>query len=201
MMVVVGVTGGIASGKSLVSDWFKKLHIKVLDADRIYKKLIQSNASLYRDIIDAFSLEENPNKTIDFKVLGRIVFNDQEKLQILNAITHPYVIKEIEKHIEHYRHEDLPLLVLDVPLLFEANMAIYCDAIICVYADRETQISRLMKRGYLNREIAIQRIDSQMDLEEKKEKSDYVIDNSWSRDASYEQFRDILVKIKKKDRM
>jgi len=199
-MIVIGVTGGIASGKSLVSDWFKTSHIKVLDADRIYKRLMDTNRSLYQDVIKAFSLEESPSKKMDFKALGRIVFNNKEKMKELNAITHPYVIEEMVRLIEQYRQEKLSLLVLDVPLLFEAHMETYCDAIICVYTDRETQISRLMKRGHLDRQTAIQRIDSQMSLEEKKEKSDYVIDNSWSKDATYEQFRQVLAKVKSLDR-
>lgn len=195
-MIVIGVTGGIASGKSLVSDWFKQSHIKVLDADRIYKHLMQTNENLYKDVIQAFDLEENPSKTMDFKVLGRIVFNDLSKLKTLNAITHPYVIQAFERLIDEARQSHLDLLVLDVPLLFEAGMETMCQAVICVYADRESQIERLMKRGHLDRQTAIQRIDSQMSMEEKKDKADYVIDNSWSKDATYEQFREILVKLK-----
>lgn len=195
-MIVIGVTGGIASGKSLVSDWFKQSHIKVLDADRIYKHLMQTNENLYKDVIQAFDLEENPSKTMDFKALGRIVFNDLSKLKTLNAITHPYVIQAFERLIDEARQSHLDLLVLDVPLLFEAGMETMCQAVICVYADRESQIERLMKRGHLDRQTAIQRIDSQMSMEEKKDKADYVIDNSWSKDATYEQFREILVKLK-----
>ena len=178
-MKVIGVTGGVASGKTLISDWFEKAHIKVIDADKVYKRLTHTNKEMYQEIIDTFALTEKSNQELDFKSLAKIVFNDKEKLEILNSLTHPYVIKEIEAMIETYRVEDYPLVVLDVPLLFEAGMEKYCDEIICVYADRESQIERLMKRGHLDRKTAIQRIDSQMSLDEKKETSDYVIDNSW----------------------
>lgn len=195
-MKVIGVTGGVASGKTLISDWFEKAHIKVIDADKVYKRLTHTNKEMYQEIIDTFALTEKSNQELDFKSLAKIVFNDKEKLEILNSLTHPYVIKEIEAMIETYRVEDYPLVVLDVPLLFEAGMEKYCDEIICVYADRKSQIERLMKRGHLDRKTAIQRIDSQMSLDEKKEKSDYVIDNSWSRDHTYHQFIQILSKLK-----
>ncbi len=195
-MKVIGVTGGVASGKSLISGWFEKAHIDIIDADKVYKTLIQTNKKLYKEIIETFNLEENENQQLDFKSLAKIVFNNKDKLLLLNSIAHPYVIDEMVRMIENYRNNHHSLIVLDVPLLFEANMEKYCDQIVCVYADRETQIDRLMKRGHLDRSVAVQRIDSQMSIEEKKEKSDFVIDNSWSRDHSYQQFIQVLAKIK-----
>jgi dephospho-CoA kinase len=195
-MIVVGVTGGIASGKSLISDWFTKAHLSVIDADVVYKNLIKSNQNLYKDIVEAFDLPTNQTSTIDFKSLGKIVFRDKEKLKKLNAITHPYVINKVELMLEEYRDNEKDIVILDVPLLYEAKMESYCDYVVCVYTDRETQIDRLMKRGHLDRQTAIKRIDSQMSLEDKKTKSDFVIDNSWSKDHSYQQFVQVLAKIK-----
>lgn len=195
-MIVVGVTGGIASGKSLISDWFTKAHLSVIDADVVYKNLIKSNRNLYKDIVDAFDLPTNQSSSIDFKSLGKIVFRDKDKLSKLNAITHPYVINKVELMLEEYRNNEKDIVILDVPLLYEAKMESYCDYVVCVYTDKETQIDRLMKRGHLDRQTAINRIDSQMSLEEKKEKSDFVIDNSWSKDHSYQQFVQVLAKIK-----
>ncbi|MDA3931484.1 MAG: dephospho-CoA kinase [Tenericutes bacterium] len=195
-MKIIGLTGGIASGKTLISDWFEKVHIKVIDADKVYKALIKTDKELYQEIVKTFSLESKEDQSLDFKRLARIVFNDKEKLEALNQIAHPYVIKEMEHLIAYCREKEEDILVLDIPLLYEAKMEIYCDKIICVYLDKETQIDRLMKRGYLEREVAIQRIDAQMSLEEKKERADYVIDNSLSRDYSYNQFKHVLVKIK-----
>lgn len=198
-MKVIGLTGGIASGKSLVSDWFTKAHIKVIDADNVYKTLLKTNDNLYNEITDAFNLKKNNENRLNFKHLARIVFNDKDKLERLNNISHPYVINKVEQLIVKYKEESEKIIVLDVPLLFEANMEYLCDKIICVYIDRETQIERLMNRSNLEREVAIKRIDSQIDLEEKKAKADYVIDNSFSRDNSFLQFKQILANIKALD--
>ena len=158
--------------------------------------MIKSNQNLYKDIVEAFDLPTNQTSTIDFKSLGKIVFRDKEKLKKLNAITHPYVINKVELMLEEYRDNEKDIVILDVPLLYEAKMESYCDYVVCVYTDRETQIDRLMKRGHLDRQTAIKRIDSQMSLEDKKAKSDFIIDNSWSKDHSYQQFVQILAKIK-----
>lgn len=195
-MKVIGVTGGIASGKSLISDWFEKAQIKVIDADKVYRSLIKTHKKMLKEIITAFNLKQNANQPLDLKELGHIVFNSKKEMIKLNKITHPYVIEMMEEQIEDHRLNEESIIVLDVPLLFEAKMEKYCDSIICVYTDKETQIDRLRKRGHLTREAAIQRIDSQMSLEIKKEKSDYVIDNSYSKDHSYSQFTQILAKIK-----
>jgi len=198
-MKVIGLTGGIASGKSLVSDWFRKVHIKVIDADSVYKNLLKVDNNLYNEVTNAFKLEKNENNRLDFKLLARIVFNDKSKLESLNKITHPYVIKKIEEMISEYKQKGEDIIILAVPLLFEAKMEYLCDKIICVYLDCETQIERLMNRSNLDREVALKRIESQMDLNQKKAKADYVIDNSYSRDNSYLQFIRILAKIKALD--
>ncbi|MGM0495576.1 MAG: dephospho-CoA kinase [Bacillota bacterium] len=198
-MKVIGLTGGIASGKSLVSDWFRKVHIKVIDADSVYKNLLKVDNNLYNEVTNAFNLEKNENNRLDFKLLARIVFNDRSKLELLNKITHPYVIKKIEEMITEYKQKGEDIIILAVPLLFEAKMEYLCDKIICVYLDRETQIERLLNRSNLDREVALKRIESQMDLNQKKAKADYVIDNSYSRDNSYRQFIQILAKIKNLD--
>lgn len=193
-MKIIGVTGGIASGKSLISDWFKKAQIEVIDADHVYKRLVETNQALLDDIRTHFNLSLHDHH-FNFRALGRIVFNDKEKLKLLNKITHPYVKEEINRLIKMNLEAGEKHLVLDVPLLFEANMEDYCDSVICVYVDRETQIERLMQRGHLDHQTAIARIDSQMSLEEKKERSDFVIDNSLTKDYTYQQFRQILAKI------
>jgi dephospho-CoA kinase len=194
-MKVIGVTGGIASGKSLISDWFVKAQINVIDADKVYKTLMKNDQSLYEEVMNHFDLPASEDHKLDYRALGNIVFNDKKKLDELNRMTHPYVIKKTEEIIESHRQNNEKHLVLDIPLLFESKMDVYCDVVICVYVDKETQIERLMKRNLMDRKTAISRIDSQMDLEEKKEKSTFVIDNSLSKDHSYRQFRQILAKI------
>lgn len=193
-MKVIGVTGGIASGKSLISDWFSKSQIHVIDADKVYKSLMKHNQALYEEVVSHFNLKLKEDDNL-YKVLASIVFKDKEKLKELNAMTHPYVIRRIEEIIETHRRADEKHLVLDIPLLFEAKMDQYCDVIICVYVDKHTQIERLTKRNFMDRDKALERIASQMDLEEKKERSDFVIDNSFSKDHTYQQFRQVLAKI------
>jgi len=193
-MKIVGLTGGIASGKSLVSNWFSNLHIEVIDADKVYKSLIKTNHQMVDEIQGYFNLELTEHG-LDLKALATIVFNDQEKLKKLNQMTHPYVIHEIKQMIDQAKIRKVKMMILDVPLLFEAKMEHLCDVIICVYTDRETQIERLMNRGHLERDTAIQRIDAQMSLETKKELADYIIDNSGSKDESYHQFIQIYAKL------
>lgn len=193
-MKVIGVTGGIASGKSLISDWFLKSQIQVVDADKVYKSQMKDNQDLFNEVKSFFNLEVNDPNDL-YKQLRRIVFNDKEKLQALNQITHPYVIEKMDELIVKYRDQGEKYLVLDVPLLYEAKMEDICDVVICVYLDKESQIQRLMKRDRIDYGSALKRVESQMDLDIKKEKADFVIDNAYSKDHSYQQFRQILAQI------
>ncbi|MDY0317991.1 MAG: dephospho-CoA kinase [Candidatus Izemoplasmatales bacterium] len=189
-MIRIGLTGGIASGKSLVSSYFQELDIPILDADKIYKNLLKTNKLLYNEIKKTFNLED-----FTLKQLGEIVFDDQTKLKTLNKIAHPYVIRYFAEQLEKMAKTE-KFVVLDIPLLFEAKMESYCDVIICVYVDEIIQIERLMKRNNLTKEEALKRINSQMPLSEKCKISDYVIDNSQERDYTYQQFTEIFNKIK-----
>ncbi len=189
-MIRIGLTGGIASGKSLVSSYFQELDIPILDADKIYKNLLKTNKLLYNEIKKTFNLED-----FTLKQLGEIVFDDQTKLKTLNKIAHPYVIRYFAEQLKKMAKTE-KFVVLDIPLLFEAKMESYCDVIICVYVDEIIQIERLMKRNNLLKEEALKRINSQMPLSEKCKISDYVIDNSQERDYTYQQFTEIFNKIK-----
>lgn len=189
-MKVIGLTGGIASGKSLVSRFFEKENVVVLDADKIYKNLLKRNKIMYNEIKNAFSLTE-----LDLKTLSEIVFNDEEKLKVLNSIAHPYVKKVMLERIQRLKKTE-KLIVLDIPLLFEAKMENLCDKIICVYAEEKVQLERLLKRNDLSLDSALKRINSQMPLKEKCRLSDYIIDNSLDMDNTYRQFKIILSKIK-----
>ena len=189
-MIRIGLTGGIASGKSLVSSYFEEQNIPILDADKIYKNLLKTNKLLYNEIKKTFNLED-----FTFKHLGEIVFNDQNKLKTLNKIAHPYVIRYFSEQLKKMAKTE-EFVVLDIPLLFEAKMENYCDVIICVYVDEIIQIERLMKRNNLTKKEALKRIESQMPLSEKCKISDFVIDNSQDRDYTLQQFTRIFNKIK-----
>jgi dephospho-CoA kinase len=189
-MKVIGLTGGIASGKSLVSRFFEKENVVVLDADKIYKNLLKRNKIMYNEIKNAFSLTE-----LDLKTLSEIVFSNEEKLKVLNSIAHPYVKKVMIERIQRLKKTE-KLIVLDIPLLFETKMENLCDKIICVYAEEKVQLERLLKRNALSLDSALKRINSQMPLKEKCRLSDYIIDNSLDIDNTYRQFKIILSKIK-----
>jgi dephospho-CoA kinase len=186
----IGLTGGIASGKSLISQYFQDRDILILDADKIYKNLLKTNNLLYNELKKAFHLKE-----LDLQELAGIVFNDKEKLSLLNQIAHPYVIQAFSEQLKRLDKTE-EMVVLDIPLLYEAKMEPFCDQIICVYVDKETQITRLMERDNLTEEDALKRIESQMSLDEKCLKSDYVIDNSKDFDYTYKQFKEIYQKLR-----
>ncbi len=189
-MIKIGLTGGIASGKSLICELFLEKGIKVLDSDKIYKNLLKNNKILYNEIKDEFKVFD-----LDFKKLGDIVFNDTSKLKKLNQITHPYVLKEIEKQLDELKQKE-KIIVMDIPLLFEAKMESYCDTIICVYVDICVQKKRLIARNSLSEYDAIKRIESQMPLIDKCVKSDYVIDNSGTILNTVTQFQEIFERIR-----
>lgn len=193
MALIIGLTGSIASGKSTISLMFDDIHINVIDADKIAREVVYPNNKAYDDIVDYFGEEIlREDQTIDRKALGQIVFHDQKKLDVLNGFVHPRIRERmIEKRdllIEKGEH----VIVLDIPLLFENNLDVLVDRTIVVYVKEETQIERLKNREQFTREEAINRIQLQMPLEEKKLRADAVIDNNGSKYDSFKQLQDIL---------
>ncbi|NMC28065.1 MAG: dephospho-CoA kinase [Syntrophomonadaceae bacterium] len=179
-MKIIGLTGGIASGKSTVSKFLAELGAIIIDGDETAHRLMEPNQPIWEDVVNAFGREVlNPDSTIDRIKLGAIVFNDREKLQVLNQIAHPRILAEIQNELQHLRHtQPDSVLVLDIPLLFEGRMDRLCDQVWVVWVPREIQIERLMERNWLSREEAVKRIDSQMSLDAKARLADIVIDNS-----------------------
>ncbi|NLJ83303.1 MAG: dephospho-CoA kinase [Halanaerobiaceae bacterium] len=175
--MIIGLTGGIASGKSTVSNYLAELGAIIIDADKIAHEIMEKGKPAYWQVIEAFGrgiLAENGE--IDRSRLGKIVFNDPEQKKTLEEITHPQVIREMREKIEEYRAEN-KVIVLDIPLLFEAGLEFMVDEIWVVYVDRETQLQRLMARDGLSYQEANKRIQAQMSLEEKRELADFLIDN------------------------
>ncbi len=173
MKKVIGLTGGIASGKSFVSNYLIDLGYEVIDSDKISKELSNIGMSLYNAIVMKFGKNYlNEDNSLNRNKLGKLVFNDNESMKMLNEITHPLIIEEIIKRI---KKSDSNMIFLDIPLLFEAKLEYLCDKIVCVYVDKKTQIKRLMNRDNIDRKFALKKIDSQMSLTKKKNISDYVI--------------------------
>jgi dephospho-CoA kinase len=183
-MLVIGLTGGIVSGKTTVAQIFKELGAKVIDVDLIAREIVQPSKKAWEKIVKNFGkgiLKDN--QEIDRKKLGRIVFSDQVKLNLLNKITHPIIIEVIKKQLSQIRQQAKQdnkdvICIVDAPLLFEAHLAEMMDKTIVVYISEKKQIIRLQKRNGISKDEALKRIKSQIPLEEKIPLADYVIDNS-----------------------
>ena len=176
------MTGGISSGKSTVARLLEELGAAVIDGDEIAHRLMEPHQPTWEDIVAYFGPEIlNPDMTIDRIKLGSIVFDDPHQMQVLNRISRSRIIEKIKAEMQQIEQEQPQgILVLNIPLLYEAHMDELCDQVWVVWVSRETQIQRLMERNWLSREEAVQRIDSQMDLDEKARRADVVIDNSGS---------------------
>lgn len=170
---IIGLTGGIASGKSTVTKYLKSLHIPVIDSDFIVKNLWENKEEMVLKAEKEFGFQIQTDE--DKKKLAHLIFHDAEKRKILNDIVHPYVFEEIEKQKEIM--ERFPFVVVDMPLLIEADYMKHCDHIVLVYVDLETQIKRLIKRDDITRDEAIIKINSQMPIEDKKLYAHTILDN------------------------
>ncbi|WP_439426217.1 dephospho-CoA kinase [Oenococcus alcoholitolerans] len=178
-MIKVGITGGIGSGKTSVSNIFARLGFKVVDADKIAREIVLPGRWELEEIKNAFGLGVMNGSNLDRHKLGKIVFSDQQALRKLNEIIQPSIKQTIEMRGDFLQKEGLTnTLVYDIPLLFEHGYQDIFDFIILVYADEKTRIERIVKRDDISRQEAFNRISSQMPLDEKKKMSDIVIDNS-----------------------
>ncbi len=197
-MIIVGLTGGIASGKSLVAKIFKDLGAYAIDADRIVHELLEPGQEAWREVLAYFGGSiELPDKTIDRRTLGEIVFNDPEKRAWLNRCLHPKVFAVYTARVRHLheRHPDA-VVVFDAALLIETGFQNKMDKVVVVYADEDQQLKRLMEREHFTREQALLRIRSQMPLAEKRELADYVIDNRGTRENTEYQARSVFAELK-----
>ena len=182
--MIIGLTGGIASGKSTVSKYLAEKGFKVYDADKIAKDITEKK-SVQEEIITTFGdkiLDENGN--VDRKKLKEIVFENKEKLKKLNAIIHPKVIDFYKKLKEKDTDE---IIVFDVPLLFESGIDKFCDKILVVISDYEIQLDRIVERDKIDRELAEKIIKSQLSNEERIKKANVVIENNSSLEDLFEK--------------
>lgn len=171
--ILIGLTGGIGSGKTTASNYFQSLGIPVIDSDLIVKRLWKENMEMVQKIEKSFGFPiEND---LDRKKLAKIIFNDQEKREILNEIVHPYVFLEVEREKSFYM--DRELIVIDMPLLIEVGYRSKVDFVLVVYVSKETQITRLIQRDDLSIEEVTKRIKAQMPLDEKRAFADVILNN------------------------
>ena len=170
---LIGLTGGIASGKTTAANLFKEKGIPVIDSDSIVKMLWQNDLDMVKEIEMTFGY---PMTNEGKKKLAQTIFQDDEKRMMLNRIIHPKVFSIIED--EKKKMSDQGIIVIDMPLLIEVGYQREVDTVVLVYVDLKTQIDRLMNRDHLSEENAYLRINSQMSLEEKKGYADLVLDNT-----------------------
>ena len=184
--MIIGLTGGIATGKTTVTNYLEnKYKIPVIDADILARKAVHKNTPIYHQIVKRYG--QNilaKNDELNRQQLGDIIFKDEKEKKWLENQIHPYVRKEIEKMINQI---DNPIIVLSIPLLFEAKMTDLVTTIWVVSCDFETQLSRLQIRNNLDRDSAIARIKSQMPLAEKIKKSDLILNNNNSIENLYQE--------------
>lgn len=189
--MIVGLTGGIATGKSLVSAEFKRLGARVIDADEIAREVVEPGKPAYEDIIKEFgSGVLRSDGAIDRKALAERVFSDKEALAKLNGITHPRIRRRIREEIA--RAGGGELIVVDIALLLEGSFKDEVDKVVVVYADEEKQIERLKKRNGASKEEALQRLASQMPLKEKLRYADYTIDNNGAVEEAITRAREVF---------
>ncbi|MDY0074364.1 MAG: dephospho-CoA kinase [Acholeplasmataceae bacterium] len=184
---LIGLTGGIASGKSTASNTFKSLGIPVIDSDEIVSNLWKQDIDMVKEIEEAFGYSMDGKGK---KQLAIDIFQDDLKRAKLNRIVHPKVFYQIEELKKQYANE--PYLVIDMPLLLEVGYQKQVDIVCLVYVDQETQLKRLINRDQLAYEDAYMRINSQMSLEEKKSLSDVIFDNTGSIEYLKTSIKDFL---------
>ncbi|KAJ1735137.1 Dephospho-CoA kinase [Coemansia biformis] len=193
-MLVIGLTGGIATGKSTASRAFQAQGVPVVDADAIAHKILEPGEVSYRLVLKHFGEEvlQPGSEAIDRGKLGSIIFNDGKKRQLLNQCTHPYVRRRILYQVLKCFVQGHSVCVVDVPLLFESGLHKFCGKTVVVSCGGEQQISRLMARNGFTRQEAEARASAQMPLADKERRATRVLDNSGSVSGLEDQVRDVL---------
>lgn len=174
MSYKIGVTGGIASGKSLVCSFLREFGIPVISADEIVKEL-QKDAYYLMKIKELFGDEVFDGENLNRKKLANIIFSDENKRKLLNKLLHPPVLLEIKKRMESLK--DHKIIAVEVPLLFEVGIEDWFDEIWVVYIPKDLQVKRIIERDNITEEEALLRINSQISLENKVKRANYVIYN------------------------
>ncbi|MGD8188447.1 dephospho-CoA kinase [Brevibacillus ginsengisoli] len=191
--MIIGLTGGIATGKSTVSSLFKEHHIPVIDADLIAREVVEPGKPAYEQIVQYFGQEIlHWDGQLDRKKLGDIVFSDDEKRHVLNTIVHPQIRKEMVERASDAGKAGNKLVVMDIPLLFESRLQYMVDRIVLVYVPSDVQLARLIERDEVDEQQAMKRIRAQFPIETKKAEATYLIDNSGSREQTREQVDRLL---------
>ncbi len=192
-MLKVGLTGGIATGKSTVARMFQEHGIPVVNSDLVAREVVEPGTEGHKLVVEAFGKEIlNPDGSINRKRLGELVFSDPQKRKRLEEILHPLITRRMGQKLEALEKAGVPLVVVEVPLLFEKGLQRSMDFTVVVRAPEKVQIKRLMQREGLSKQQALKRIKSQMPLEDKVKMADFVIDNSGDLEATKKQVSHVI---------
>jgi len=197
-LTVIGLTGGIASGKSTVTALLKEKGAVIIDADKIAREIMSKGEPAWFEVLNYFGDEilNDDRSDIDRKKLAHIVFSDKAKLEVLNNITHPKIIEEIKRKVEEYKKAGKKIIVIDAALLIETGLDKIADEVWVVAANEDIQLQRLMAREKdITKDEALKRIKSQMPLAEKLKFADRVIDNNSSIEETKKQVDKMWTKI------
>ena len=201
-MIVAGLTGGIATGKSTVAAVFQQAGARLIDADRIARDALRQGTPAYAEILAHFGVSILlPGGEIDRKRLAAIIFSNPAQQRLLEGIVHPRVKEETTRQLDRIRQEQSgATVILDVPLLFESGMNCGLEEVIVVYAPEAVQIRRLMVRDGLTEAEAQARIRAQIPIESKKALATHVIDNSGDLEHTRTQTLEVYRQLQKKRR-
>ncbi|CAB4382649.1 dephospho-CoA kinase [Rhizophagus irregularis] len=195
-MKLIGLTGGIASGKTAVSRMIIRRKLPLIDGDLLAREVVEPGKPAYNLIIKNFSRDVlNEDGTLDRAKLADIIFSDEQKRKILNRCTHPYIRRKIFKLLAWYWATGEKLVVLDAPLLIESGLYKWMSAVVVIYVSEQLQLHRLIKRDNIQEHAALQRISAQMPIREKIKYADHVIDNSSDLGETERQLNVVLAKV------
>ncbi|MCC5439628.1 dephospho-CoA kinase [Clostridium botulinum] len=199
----IGITGGIGAGKSTISEMIKEKNIPVIDADKISREVLKLYPEILIRVKEVFGKEFlDDNGYLKRREFGSYIFKNKNKRMEYENIIMPYITKETFKRIKLLEENKESICVLDAPTLIEQGLYKYMDINILVWVDKDTQINRVVKRDGLNRSEVIDRINSQMSMEEKKKFVEYIIDNSKDIENTKSEldkiFMEVMIKARQK---
>ncbi|EJE7233585.1 dephospho-CoA kinase [Clostridium sporogenes] len=199
----VGLTGGIGAGKSTISEMIREKNVPVIDADKISRKVLNLYPEILTKVKEVFGKEFlDDNGELKRREFGSYIFKNKNKRIEYEDIIMPYITKETFERMEELKKNKEPICVLDAPTLIEQGLYKYMDVNILVWVDKNTQINRVVKRDGLNKSEVINRINSQMSMEEKKKFVNYIIDNSKDIENTKGEldkiFMEVMIKAKQK---
>lgn len=196
-MEIYGITGQTGAGKTTVLDIFSSLGGEVMDCDGIYWMLLSENISLKKDLVENFGDILDEEGHVHRKKLGAVVFGNAEKLELLNHITHPYVIEKVDSLLALAREKGAVFAVIDAIALHESGLSQRCDVIISVVAEESSRIQRIMARDSISHDYAVNRVKAQKSEEFFRENSDIVLQNTGKNKIEFEQYvKNILLQHK-----